>query len=149
MLISKRNFFFAGVILFAIVIFFNIYKLPDLRKKTLLINNKKLEIEIADTTDMRYKGLSGRDYLCEECGMLFIFADKYFPTFVMRDMKFALDIIWISEGKIIKIDENLPMEGKYPQAGYVSSEGVDMVLEVNAGYCKKNNIKIGEYLTFY
>ena len=56
------------------------------------INNKKIAVEIMDTPELRFQGLSGRESLPEDTGMLFVF-DKYVQTsFVMRDMKFSIEI---------------------------------------------------------
>lgn len=117
-------------------------------KKSIKINNHKINIEIADTPEEQYRGLSERENLCENCGMLFQFPDKRKVDFVMRDMKFDLDIIWISDNKIIKIDKNLPAEGSEPKNIYNSDSLINQVLEVNAGFCDQNNIKTGDLIVF-
>jgi len=112
------------------------------------INNKRIQVEVVDTAEAQYRGLSNRENLCQDCGMLFVFGDKQMRTFVMRDMKFSLDIIWIDEDKIIKIDKSLLPEGPDPINKYSSKEPVDYVLEVEAGFADKNNIKIGDEVNF-
>lgn len=116
--------------------------------RELVINEKKLKVEIADTREKRSKGLGGRDSLAEESGMLFIFskADKY--PFWMKGLKFPLDFVYIKEDKIVDLipgilppalgakDEELPI--------YLPREEVDKVLEVAAGTIEKLNIKIGD-----
>lgn len=117
-------------------------------QKSAKINNHKINIEIADTPEEQYRGLSERENLCENCGMLFQFPDKRKVDFVMRDMKFDLDIIWISDNKIIEIDRNLPAEGSEPKNIYNSDSLINQVLEVNAGFCDQNNIKTGDLIVF-
>ena len=43
------------------------------------------------------KGLSGRDNLADDEGMFFVFEKSDIYPFWMKDMKFAIDIIWIME----------------------------------------------------
>lgn len=112
------------------------------------INNKEIKVEIIDTSELIYKGLSGRDNLCEDCGMLFKFNNRQERAFVMRDMNFPIDIIWIDEDVIIGIEENLQPEGSDYKNIYESPEPVNYVLEVNAGFADKNNIKKGDKIIY-
>ena len=116
-----------------------------------LIQNIKLagyniRAEVAVTASERYQGLSDRDSLCADCGMLFNFTDDSEKSFVMRNMKFPLDIIFINQGEIKKIAANLSPEGARPTKSYDSDGPATQVLEVNAGYCASHNIKVGDRL---
>ena len=116
---------------------------------SLKINKTKINlIGIADTQEKSYLGLSFRESICSNCGMLFPFNGKNEHTFVMRDMMFPLDIIWIDDDEIIKIDKNLPPEGHDFEKFYKSESPVNYVLEVNANFCDKNNIKVGDKLVY-
>ena len=122
---------------------------PENNKKTLTIKGKEIKVEIADTDEGRRIGLSDREKLEENTGMLFIFENKDIkPSFWMKNMKFPIDIIWIDNKKIIQIDENVSNpEINTPDSKlklYTPKMPIDMVLEVNAGFVKKNNIKIGD-----
>lgn len=135
----------------AVAILFYIVKtnqISDSDYTKVIINDKIVNVEIAGTAEKHYQGLSNRENLCENCGMLFVFPDKKERTFVMRDMNFPLDIIWIDDDKIVKIDKNLPSEGSNPKILYSSGQPVNYVLEVNAGFCDKNNIKIGDKIIY-
>lgn len=112
------------------------------------INDKKIKVEIADTPELQYNGLSNRESLCADCGMLFEFKDKQIKTFVMREMKFPLDIIWIDGNIIIGIDKNLSPEGADYKNLYPGPAPVDYVLEVNAGFADENNIKTGDKIIY-
>ncbi len=116
--------------------------------KTVKINDREIKVEIADTPESQYKGLSFKENLCVDCGMLFKFSEKSEKTFVMRNMNFPLDIIFIDDEKIVKIEKNLKPEGENPKNFYNSSAPVDYVLEVNAGYVDSHNIKIGDKIIF-
>jgi uncharacterized protein len=114
-----------------------------LSSSTLSINNKTVEIEIADTPAETQQGLSDRKSLGSDNGMLFVFPTEQIPSFWMKDMHFAIDIIWINKDwKIIDITQNLKPD-TYPQA-FSPRQEVKYVLEVNAGWSKKNNIAIGD-----
>ena len=108
------------------------------------VNGRKLTVEIAETDKQRYKGLSDREALCADCGMLFNFPDSSTRSFVMRDMRFPLDIIFIQDGVIKNIAGQLQPEGSEPKNVYQSIEPVNQVLEVSGGYCEKNDIKPGD-----
>ena len=54
-------------------------------------------IEIADTGKKREQGLSGKNNIGGDYGMLFIFEKPGFYAFWMKDMNFAIDIIWLDE----------------------------------------------------
>ncbi len=114
----------------------------------LKIREQNIKVELADTEQERIKGLSERDGLCENCGMLFIFNKEDFRFFWMKDMKFTIDIIWIDSDKIVEITKNaeLPQGKNIPT--YNSDKKVNYVLEVNAGFCEKHNIKVGDKVLF-
>jgi len=115
----------------------------SLEKPYVKIKNSIIKVEIADDFEEQIKGLSNRDSLDDNSGMLFVFPDKQIRRFWMKDMRFPLDIIWINDNKIVKIDKNLPPEGEKPQNIYSSEIPVNYVLEVNGGYCSKHNINVG------
>ena len=136
------------IILLVSLSFFFFPKKISNSNNEIIINDLKIKIEIAGDPYSRYRGLSGREELCANCGMLFVFPWQAKQTFVMRRMKFPLDIIWIKGDTIIKIDKNLPPEGAIPKNFYSSSESVDYVLEVNGGFTDRSNIKTGDVVKF-
>lgn len=109
-------------------------------------NGQKINVttEIADTPKKHQQGLSNHQPLQENQGMLFVFNEKQIQSFWMKNMLFPLDIIWIEDNRIAKINANLAPEGETPQNIYKSDIPVNYVLEVPAGFCQKNNIKIGD-----
>ncbi|MFP4040454.1 MAG: DUF192 domain-containing protein [Desulfosudaceae bacterium] len=107
------------------------------------IKNHKIFVELAQTTQEKYQGLSHRHQLCPYCGMLFVYPTAQERVFVMRNMNFPLDIIWIKDKKIVNINRNIQPE-KAPLKKYLSKQPVDLVLEVNGDFCRKNNIEIGD-----
>lgn len=117
--------------------------------KTVTIAEKTIKVEVAKSEEERSKGLSNRESLDLDSGMLFVFdSQKGNPVFWMKDTKIPLDMIWIKDGKIIRIDKNVPVpaEGTPDNKLKTYSAGVpvDYVLEVNGGYCDTNSIKVGD-----
>jgi uncharacterized membrane protein (UPF0127 family) len=116
--------------------------------KTITVGGKTLNVEIANTAALRTEGLGDRSLLAADNGMLFVFDEKNVePGFWMKGMFFPLDIIWINDGVVAKIDKNIPA----PAAGTPDSElkvyypttPIDYVLEVNAGFSDSNGLKVG------
>jgi len=113
------------------------------------ISNTKISVSLARTQQERERGLSGTSSLDTNSGMLFIFEDKDIsPVFWMKDTLIPLDIIWIAEGKIVKIDKNVPLASSDTPdnklATYSAGRPVDYVLEVNSGFTDKSSIKVGD-----
>jgi len=115
-------------------------------KKEIWVGSNKILVEVAATNAERTKGLGGRDSLAENEGMLFIFEDPGFYSFWMKDMKFPLDFIWIQGNQVKEIMENIPPPKNSSEILpiYQAGEPVDKVLEVNAGWVKSHDIKVGD-----
>lgn len=141
-----KNFFIVLILsIFGLFLTACSYQSKSLNLKTITINHHQLKVEVADSLTKQTQGLSNRPYLSEEQGMLFIFNRHFKPVFWMKDMRFPLDIIWISDGIIVDITSNIPApQSGQPLKQYFPSQPVNYVLEVNAGWSAKNNIKIGD-----
>lgn len=122
----------------------------EIKYKKLLIGDKPLIVEVADNDEIRAKGLSGRDKLADDAGMLFIFEKPAFYSFWMKDMKIPLDFIWIKGDKIVDIGENIPVPNTLKLeelVTYTPKSAVDKVLEVNAGKAGRIGAKTGDKIT--
>lgn len=113
------------------------------------INGRIIKLELADTPELIVKGLSGRATLAEDRGMLFIFPGKKTENFWMKEMNFPLDIIWINDDLIVKIDANLSPEGIKPINIYSSNSPVNYVLEVNADWSRRHDVKVGDKIELF
>jgi len=111
------------------------------------INGKKVNLFVADTPELRQKGLMHRDKLDENSGMVFIFEKKEPVAFWMKNVKFPLDLVFISNNKIVKINKNVPICTSENCPIYPCYIPVDTVIEFNAGFCEKHNIQPGQYIT--
>ncbi len=112
------------------------------------INDTKINVMLADTPAKQMLGLGKRKTLADNQGMLFPYPRKVTPYFWMKDMAFSIDIIWISDTKIVGIEKNVdPPTINTPDSEltrYAPQEPINFVLEVNSGFSDKNNIKIGD-----
>jgi uncharacterized membrane protein (UPF0127 family) len=118
----------------------------DGRIAVLKINEAIIKVELAFSQQAEYRGLSFRKALSSDSGMLFVFRDYDERNFVMRNMNFPLDILFIKDNLIINIWKNLPPEGALPQNIYSSGGEANLVLELPGGYCQEKGIKIGDQL---
>tara|TARA_B100000315_G_C14397926_1_gene505091 strand:+ start:63 stop:512 length:450 start_codon:yes stop_codon:yes gene_type:complete len=108
------------------------------------INNKTFKVELLKEGWELQKGLSGREKLSKNKGILFIFpkADKH--SFWMKEMKFSIDILWIDNDKIIDIKEKLAIPITHNLKRYTPSSTAKYVLEINSGLSEKYGFKVGD-----
>ncbi len=102
----------------------------------------KIDIQIANTEFDRQLGLMFRKSMGENQGMLFEFPEASVQSFWMRNTLISLDMIFIdSNKKIITIHKNTKVMS---DQSYSSTGPAKYVLEVDAGFSDKNNIKVGD-----
>lgn len=133
------------ILISALLIILIFYFTNNMNESTVLkINDMEISVEIADDLPEQTMGLSGRDSLCEDCGMLFVYRDPQIQRFWMKDMKFPLDFIFIKENKVVDIFEDIPVPVDSEIPRIQSREPADMVLEVNKGFVERNSIRVGD-----
>jgi uncharacterized membrane protein (UPF0127 family) len=154
---NKKKLSFIIVLIFFLVGFFliqhftkqSIAKIPS-NIKYVEIGGQKIKVDLALTEIEQTQGLSGRQSLAPNTGMLFVFnkPDKY--LFWMKDMNFPIDMIWLTEDmKVDYIKKNASPE-LYPETyGPSTTDGnAKYVLEVQSGFADKNNLKVGDSIRF-
>jgi uncharacterized membrane protein (UPF0127 family) len=107
--------------------------------------------ELALTPDARAQGLSDRDAIPQQAGMLFVLEALRTPSFTMSGMRFPLDFVWISEEKeVVSVTENVqPVDGEGQVVSNLQPpQPVAFVLEVNAGTVARLGIERGQSVTF-
>lgn len=104
---------------------------------------------VADTPELRYRGLSDTERLPSDYGMLFVYDEVSDHTFVMREMDFGIDIVYADgDGSITRIhhapepdpDED-GSEQTYPGRG-------QYVLEVDYHWTTDQGVEEGDVLAF-
>ncbi|MFC2154202.1 DUF192 domain-containing protein [Candidatus Altiarchaeota archaeon] len=103
--------------------------------------NLCVEVEIADDRQEISRGLMFTQVLAEDQGMLFVFPKEETTSFWMKNTLIPLDMIWITEGgEIIYIEHSAQPCRSDPCRTYGPNSPAKYVLEVNGGYCSKNNV---------
>ena len=143
------NFFIIAFIL-GIAIFF-IWKkaTPEEDRPFLTINNHQIYLEIAESNKDQAQGLSDRESMPPDHGMLFVYDQPAVRSFWMNRMKFNLDFIFIRDNQIVDLVENVP----FPQSGQqpqfvISKKPFDRVLEVNQDTIQRIGAEISQSITF-
>lgn len=147
MLLIKENvrlLLGAIVVLFAVVLIITLL-VTGKKTTTAQINNQTFKVEVAKTETERQIGLSGKESLSSDKGMLFVFDNPDYHSFWMKDMKFPIDIIYLSGEKVVTVVENAepPTSPNENLVIYQPEEKADRVLEVNAGTVQKYKITKG------
>lgn len=101
--------------------------------------------DIADDTESRQRGLSGRESLDQGEGMLFLLANDS-PSFWMKGMRFAIDIVWIRDGRVVDVTARVPPPrgSNAPLPTYSPDRPADRALEVSAGWAAEHGIRRGD-----
>jgi uncharacterized membrane protein (UPF0127 family) len=118
---------------------------PKLRKGKVIFKEaggKEVEVEIAESERTRERGLMYRKAMDDTRGMIFTFQERTNHTFWMHNTCIPLDMLFIDgDGTIVGIEENTPtMNDSTFQVGCPSK----YVLEVNAGWTRRNGVKAGQ-----
>lgn len=134
---------FAGILLSIVTVLVK----GDVQQGAVTILGDTFTVSVADTYTQQSIGLAKYDSPDEigADGMLFTFDEEASRTFWMRGMAFPIDIIWIKDGKVVKVSANVepPKKGDEPAAVDSNPLVVDMVLELPAGEALKHGIVPG------
>jgi uncharacterized membrane protein (UPF0127 family) len=76
--------------------------------------------------------------------MLFLYPFFEKHVFVMRDMKFSIDIIWFNAGEVVDIAPSVPVQPQDRQ--YTPRASANAVLELPAGWAEAHKLQIGDHL---
>ncbi|QQG38342.1 MAG: DUF192 domain-containing protein [Candidatus Kaiserbacteria bacterium] len=111
--------------------------------ETVELDGQIIRISVADTDEERQLGLSGREGLAQDEGMLFIFPEDGLHAFWMKDMLFSIDILWLSaEGKIVHIEKSVSPD-TFPSS-FSPSAPARYVLELPAGFSERYTVMQGD-----
>ena len=117
------------------------------------IGNATYSVDLAISPEERQQGLSGREQMGLDAGMLFVFEGERPLAFWMKEMHFPLDIIWIdAQCRLIEVAKEVPP----PLPGTSNDEiprvqsplPARYVLEVNAGEVTREGLKPGDIVEF-
>lgn len=104
-------------------------------------------VEVADTEQLRRRGLSGREYLSSNKGMLFVMPKASKMEMWMKDCLIALDVLFFDRDKrlinfhTMAVPLSEQTDAELPR--YESDKPAKYALEVSAGIARQLGLKQG------
>ena len=109
---------------------------------TMRVGDYSVDVEIAQTEEERTRGLSGRNSLGTVQGLLLVFPTNDYHGIWMKEMKFSIDIIWISDDlRVVHIEQDVSPQS-FPKV-FESPEQARYVLEMKAQSTSLLGIGVG------
>jgi len=104
------------------------------------MEDKKINVEIADEPAEMLKGLMYRESLCDNCGILFVFNEEMDQSFWMKNTLIPLDMVFIDADYIIVDVLKAEPCTEDPCEHYNPKDKAKYVLEVNQNTFSVNDI---------
>lgn len=109
-----------------------------------IVGNARLKLEIAATPEARECGLSRRDTLPPDHGMLFVVPKPIILDFWMAETDLPLSIAFLNEsGKIMSIQDMMPDQ---PKVHFRSPAPARYAIEVNQGWFAEHKVGVGDVI---
>lgn len=102
----------------------------------------RVDAMVADDPFERSTGLSDTEELAPDEGMVFVYPETAERTFVMRNMDFPLDIVFVAGNGTITEIAHAPVENDSDLTGYTGR--ARWVVEVNRGWTTDNGVSLGD-----
>ncbi|MEM6332826.1 MAG: DUF192 domain-containing protein [Planctomycetota bacterium] len=125
---------------------------PDVIPATVPITLKgqTFDLELALTRDQQFQGLSDREFIAPDGGMIFVFAAAARRDFVMRRCLVPIDIAFISPTGTVTATHAMQVE-PYDRADlllkrYSSRYPAQFVIELAGGTIERIGLKAGEHV---
>ena len=116
------------------------------------LQGQTVEVEIARSGPERARGLSGRAGLAPGRGMIFLHERPDLHPYWMKDMRFAIDILWLREGRVVDVAHRVrpepPGTADRDLPSYAPRAPADAVLEVPAGFARLHGWDVGQRASF-
>jgi uncharacterized membrane protein (UPF0127 family) len=104
-----------------------------------------VDVRIANTTSQHRVGLSRTDSMPPDGGMLFVFESERSQPFVMRNMSFPLDIVFVAANGTVTTIHHAPVPAATPEDDLRRYPGRGKwVLEVNRGWANRTGLDVGD-----
>ena len=113
------------------------------------INGRTWRVELGMPPEARFRGLSDRQGLDANAGMLFVYPMPDVLDFCMRQCLIALDIAFLdADGRVVRT-YTMPVEPYgLEERTYSSGVPAQYALEVRAGALAAAGVKVGDRVTF-
>ena len=116
---------------------------------SLCFDDNCFELEYAYSNVEKTIGLSGRNELASDTGMLFVYeTEDYYPIW-MKNMNFAIDVIWLNENlEVVYISKNNQPCGNDYCANVNPGNKALYFFEINAGLVDEYDIGLNDQINF-
>ncbi len=104
----------------------------------------RVDVELAETAEERRQGLSGRETLAADAGMLFLYSDEHRGGFWMKDTLIPLSIAFLDAGGAILAILDMEPCAADPCPTYDPGVGYWSALEVNQGAFSEWGVEPGD-----
>jgi uncharacterized membrane protein (UPF0127 family) len=102
-----------------------------------------VDVRVADTDAKRYVGLSKTESLDSGDGMLFVYDGEQGRAYVMRNMSFALDIVFVAANGTVTTIHHAGLSDSAGDLKRHRGRG-KWVLEVPRGYTNETGLDVGD-----
>jgi hypothetical protein len=133
----------------ALIFVFFLFGVSQKEKTIVYFQNYSFEVELAQNSWQRAKGLMFKEEMDENQGMLFVFPKPGLYNFWMKNVRFPSDLIWIDqEKKIVDLKlQQQPCSASSCSAIEPKSKA-QYVLELKGGMASKAGMTVGSQLKF-
>ncbi len=109
------------------------------------IGRLDLDMEIADNSYKRAKGLMYRKTMPKDKGMLFVFDSERRYSFWMLNMQFSIDLIWLDRNmRVVDITRDaMPSHSIFSSKSYSPRSPAMYVIEACSGFASSSKLKLG------
>jgi len=118
----------------------------------LFLRDETIAIAIVREETERIRGLSGQKSIGEREGLLLVFPETDFHGIWMRDMNFAIDIIWLDDDfRVVDVKEGASPESfrsVFDAEVFRPDTPARYVLEVRAGTARSIGISVGDIFRY-
>ena len=110
------------------------------------ISGEIIELEVANTSGEQAMGLMYREKLAANRGMLFPLEPPRKPQFWMKNVEISLDMIFLYEGEVRAIAQEVPPCTETPCPTYGPDTKIDQVIELRGGRAEELELEVGDSL---
>ncbi len=111
------------------------------------ISGEIIELEVTRTAEEQAMGLMYREKLAANRGMLFPLEPPRKPQFWMKNVEIPLDMIFLYEGEVRAIAQDVPPCTETPCPTYGPDTIIDQVIELRAGRAEELELEVGDSVT--
>lgn len=111
------------------------------------VGDELVVLEVVKTPEQHARGLSQRETIPKNYGMLFVFPDDGEYAFWMKDMLVPIDMFWLTKsGKVVHVERGVAPD-TFPSS-FVNDTPARYVLETRSGVAAIHSIEDGSMIRF-